>query len=465
MKFCPECGGDLKGSTKFCPGCGINVGQLLKKEIIIENNAPKESIFDVTEEPIVEKSTRELGSNLEDMVEKILENRGFSTTVRTKIRGSSGQLNEIDIMAKRNRITIAVECKNYAEAKIGIKEIRDFSAKLDDLDIKKGLFITSSDFSSDAIGWATNNPQLRQIELWNGDKLTENFQAAILGRSGIQSIKVSDCLNIRDTIENYSEILLKNKNNVSIARREMSFYPYYIVQFTLRDQFKTPDRQIHSKFNSGQYVVDGLTRSVLYCADDNGNKLYDKEKEQKQIIEDIMSIEPHKTVEVKKASNSNLVIHKASMSKNDVEFSVRKKVIEDNKSKIPYHVRKSKAEEIEKKYTHVPNPSSIQLQSKIIFVPKLEIIFDSKEYTYKRRILPASDITLVDEISECKHLLRKKHTFAVCEICGIAKCESDIFIDRQNMCYCKKHASQELKESKKNKSIKDRLSFSFKKKP
>lgn len=60
---------------------------------------------------------------------------------------------------------LAIECKNYAESnKVGIKEIRDFSAKLDDLDIKKGLFITNSDFSQDAIGWATNNPQLNQIQ-------------------------------------------------------------------------------------------------------------------------------------------------------------------------------------------------------------------------------------------------------------------------------------------------------------
>ncbi|MDE1840243.1 MAG: zinc-ribbon domain-containing protein, partial [Thaumarchaeota archaeon] len=25
MKFCPECGKDLNGSTKFCPECGINL--------------------------------------------------------------------------------------------------------------------------------------------------------------------------------------------------------------------------------------------------------------------------------------------------------------------------------------------------------------------------------------------------------------------------------------------------------
>ena len=75
--------------------------------------------------------------------------------------------------------------------------------------------------------------------------------------------KVSDCLNPRDTIESYSQILLKNKDNVGIARRDLAFHPYYIIQFTLREQFKTPDKQIHSIFKSGKYVANGLAGT--YC--------------------------------------------------------------------------------------------------------------------------------------------------------------------------------------------------------
>lgn len=283
MKFCPECGEDLRGSTKFCPECGFNMASLVARDDgkkIAASDVQEESVFDedALHDPPAEKTTRVLGTNLEDTVEKILQDRGFSTETRTKLRGVSGQLNEIDIMATKNRVTIAVECKNYAESsKVGIKEIRDFSAKMDDLDIKKGLFVTSSDFSRDAIGWAMNNPQQKQIDLWNGSKLTENFQAVVLGKSGGQLTKVSDCLNPRDSIENYSQILLRNKTNVGIARRDLVFHPYYIIQFTLREQFKTPDRQIHSMFKSGKYAADGLTGGVLYSSDDDGDDVfYDK---------------------------------------------------------------------------------------------------------------------------------------------------------------------------------------------
>ena len=466
MKFCPECGENLGGSTKFCPECGFNItsltGQQIEKKIPAESNIHEESVFDgdILQEPLVEKTARALGTSLEDMVEKILQDRGFSTETRVKIRGTSGQLNEIDIMATRNKIVIGVECKNYAESnKVGIKEIRDFSAKLDDLDIKRGLFVTSSDFSRDSIGWATSNPHLRQIDLWNGSKLTENFQATLLGKSGGQLTNVSDCLNPRDTFENYSQILLKNKHNVGIARRDLIFYPYYIIQFTLREQFKTPDKQIHSKFNSGKYVADGMTGDILYCSDDEDEEFYDDRSDTKQIVEDLLNIEPHKTVEIQKTENSNVVVHKASMSSRDVEFTVRTKIAEDNKDTVEYSVRKSRDEDDEKEFTYVPSHNAIKLQSKTVYVPKLEIVFDSKEYSYRREILPASDITLIDEISECKHMLRKKHTFAVCEDCGIAKCESDIFVDVQGLCYCKDHAPQELKGSKKSGSIRGRLGF------
>ena len=250
---------------------------------------------------------------------------------------------------------------------------------------------------------------------------------------------------------------------MGIARRDLAFHPYYIIQFTLREQFKTPDRQIHSVFKSGKYVADGLTGDVLYGSDDDDDVFHDESPETKQIVEDLMSIEPRKTVEIQKIENSNVVVHEASMSNHDVEFTARTKIAEDNINTIPYSVRKSRDEEVEKEFTYVPNHNAIKLQSKVVYVPKLEIVFESKEYNYTRRILPASDITLTDEISECKHMLRKKHTFAVCEECGIAKCENDIFVDGQNLCYCKDHAPQELRESKKRGSIRGKLGFSLRK--
>ena len=468
MKFCSECGEDLRGSTKFCPECGFNIGDILIQKNTDHATAsttahPADHGNDILdEEPIAKKTTKELGTNLENMVAKILLDRGFSTKTRTKLRGKSGQLSEIDIIAKRNGVTTAIECKNYAEStKIGVKEIRDFSAKLVDLGIHRGLFVTSSSFSQGAVQWATNNPHNKQIDLWDGSKLSKHMRSVILGRTSGGFTKIHNCLNPRDTIENYSKILLKNKNNIVISQRDLVFYPYYIIQFTIREQFKTPDKQIHSQFNSGQYVTDGLTGDILFRSDDTGDKLFRKNAEQKQVIYDLRNIRPHKTIKIKKISNSNIFIRNISIDKKSTEFSIKKKIIEDNKQKIPYRVKKSRREYETKRYTHVPNLRSISLQSKVIHVPKLHIQFKSKKNFYTRKVLPASDVVITDEISICKHILRKKHTFAVCDVCGIAKCEDHIFVDESNRCYCEKHASDQLRESKKKgKSIRDRLGLS-----
>lgn len=111
----------------------------------------------------------------------------------------------------------------------------------------------------------------------------------------------------------------------------------------------------------------------------------------------------------------------------------------------------------EEKYKYVPSLNTVQLHSKVIRVPRLRIEFSSKEYIYSRVILPASDTTLVDEIAECKHILKKRQTFAVCDVCGVAKCQKDIVADDSGAYFCKRHAPEEAVESKKKGSIRSRF--------
>ncbi len=471
MTFCSDCGDKLIEGKKFCSGCGTKVEQI-RPEITLDvesTTSNQESIFNDDEDLAFEKPARELGTDLEDMVEQIMKIKGYETLTRQKMRGNSGQYNEIDILAKQDDNVIAVECKNYKEnKKIGISELRNFSAKLSDLEISKGLFVTTTDFSQDAIGWASNNPQMTQIDLWNGDQLEEIFKKTILRRTGSKTIKIYDCLDIQDTIENYSNLLLKNKNKIQIIKQELIFYPIYVTEFTFKEQFRTPDKQIHSPFNSGQYFVDGISKKILSSFDDNGPSI-SKDAEKNQIVSDIRNNAAYKFIEVQKISGNEIITQlRPTMSNQDIEFVVKKDIIQENKTRIDYFERVSREEVVHKEFQFIPNSNAIQVQSKVIFVPKLEIEFDSFGTIYRRSILPASDITLLDEIAFCnnrKHLLGKKVTFAVCEVCGVAKCEDHIFTDDEDLCFCKDHASAELKESQKGPSIKEKLGrFSFKKK-
>ena len=458
MTFCSNCGKQASDVDKFCTSCGApikeikvsvteQVGEIIKEEIKQDENFSEPK----TTEPILEiqtkKTTKTLGDNLEEIVSKILRDKGYETLLRQKKIGNSGQYNEIDVLATRKGTTLAVECKNYAKGtKVGIKEMRDFTAKLEDLDLEKGLFVTSADFSSDARGWAGNSPL--EIDLWNGSEVEKEFLQVSLGRSQSHVVRVENSLAPKGTFEDYSVLLLKNKEAVGIKLAELTFSPFYIVSFNLREQFKTPDKQIHSVYNSGKYFVNGLSGEIIYRSDERGNTSSKLDEEQKQVIRDLEEIEPQRTVEVIQANNCKITKTEPSMLPKEANFKVQTQIIEDNKTTIEYKVRLPRNETENRDYTHVPNRKEIKTQSKLIYAPRWEIEFESGEFNYKRIVLPASDVVIQDDIANCKHTFRTKHTFAVCSVCGIAKCEGDIMQDEKSVCYCKKHAPEETKSKK-----------------
>ena len=59
MKFCTECGQDLRGSTKFCPECGHNLSKSIQNTDESTNTKPIEPTEERTES-LFQKTTREL---------------------------------------------------------------------------------------------------------------------------------------------------------------------------------------------------------------------------------------------------------------------------------------------------------------------------------------------------------------------------------------------------------------------
>ncbi len=272
----------------------------------------------------------------------------------------------------------------------------------------------------------------------------------------------------QDEIKDYSELLLKNKDVIEIQKQDLIFYPFYITEFSLKEQFRTPDKQIHTSSNQGTYFVDGTTKKILSSYDNQGRADLGLNFEQTKIVDDIIEYDQYKSIGIQKNSGSeNIQQMKPSMNKQDVEFSVKKDIINENKALVNYSVRARQDVE-NRQFKFTPNMNSIKVQSKVVWVPKIEIVFNSKGTEYKRVILPVSNVTILDEIAFCnnrKHILGKKETFAVCEICGVAKCEDHILVDEQEVCFCKDHASEDLKESKKGPSLKEKFGkISFRKK-
>lgn len=471
MVFCGSCGKKAEEQDRFCTNCGAKIKevtiQVTEELSDIIKEEFKESVERVTQsqKPEIQEfpsqTTHELGTKLEETVERIFSEQGYETKTRQKLIGKSNAYNEIDVLATRKNIKIAIECKNYSEErKVGIKEIRDFVSKLEDLDIHRGLFVTSSYFSEEARSFAENNPNEKRVELWDREDLAQEMMRTALGRNPTniltKKFRVENALPINGSIDDYCILHLKNQDKVSIKRRDLIFVPIYIVSFNLHEEFRAPDKRMYAHHNEGSYYLDGSSGRFLFKMDNDEKKEYSLSTEEKQMICDLLEIEP-RMIEIEEGNNTKIIQLRPSIDRKNIEFQVRNQVSKDNKKVIAYQVRIARDQFETKHYPHMPQHSSIQCQTRIVYVPRLEIEFESKEYMYEKTVMMSSGVVIRDEISECKHILGKKTTFAVCDVCGVAKCEKDILLGSSDDCYCKKHASKELKDAAKENSTLGKL--------
>jgi restriction system protein len=120
-------------------------------------------------------------SSFERLIQRILREKGFSQ-VEVTGRSSDGGIDGKGI-AKINGILsfhIIFQCKKYqAKSKVGAKEIRDFRGAMAGR-TDKGLFITTSSFTREAIAEATRDG-VSAIDLIDGEKLTEKLKELKIG--------------------------------------------------------------------------------------------------------------------------------------------------------------------------------------------------------------------------------------------------------------------------------------------
>ena len=171
----------------------------------------------------IKKTTKKQGDLLENLVADILKRRGCKDIqIRKRHKGKFSNP-EIDIMAiTKNGTKIAVECKNHKH-NIATKEIAYFRQKLVDLGIKRGLFVTSSDFVRNGEKYATSNKI--PIETWNNESLCLHWDysadrlAIELGGTGGRSKRVPKCRCIicnetKKVTKRKTRKTTKNKKNI-----------------------------------------------------------------------------------------------------------------------------------------------------------------------------------------------------------------------------------------------------------
>lgn len=158
-----------------------------------------------------------------------------------------------------------------------------------------------------------------------------------------KTVKVENSLPIQGSIDDYTILHLKNKDKITIKKREISFRPIYVVSFYLHEEFRAPDKQVYSHHNEGNYYIDGLTGRILFRSDKTGEEEYDISKEEKQMISDLREMEPQ-MIEVEEKPQTTIFVLKPTVDKKNAEFQVRNRMTNDNKSIIEYEVKRGKDE-------------------------------------------------------------------------------------------------------------------------
>lgn len=86
-----------------------------------------------------------------------------------KVVGGSGDL-AVDIIAKKGKDRVVVQCKRYTSKKVGSPELQMFiGMMLTEYKADKGIFVTTSSFTRDAVRLAERHG----VELWDGDRLAD----------------------------------------------------------------------------------------------------------------------------------------------------------------------------------------------------------------------------------------------------------------------------------------------------
>lgn len=424
-KFCPECGEQLaKEDAKFCMECGTKIQtqqeETQKPSTLTTTTIDKAFIFN-------------LGEKMEEAVEQIFIARGYETKRRQRIKGKSDTINEIDIMAQKKRIKIAIECKNYSSP-IGQSQLRDFSTKLDEIRINNGYFVSNSDFTSGATKFA----QQHNITLWSKENVMEEFWNINIGRSNIgKEFQIKNALPLNVNYEDASKLEFENSDTIKVESSSLFFKPYFVIEYRFKAKFKDPTRKSHDFYNEGVVGIDGLDGSIInrYNVMGKIKKLFSNSDDEidlkiKDELEHYSETENYRVV----ADPFTVNIMEPNIQKRFVTKLAIEYITEINTQDVYYSPKSAETIFDEKRVTYTPKRKDILIKKvNFLYVPKWKIQFQSLDHDYSREIYGYTGTKIEDTLEYCPlhakfaglRIVSRK-TSALCEKCGKALCSEHI---------------------------------------
>ena len=381
-------------------------------------------------------SIHELGTKLEECVEKILKGKGFETECRRRLKGKTGVLHEIDVIARKGDILWAVECKNLKN-RVGKELIQKFQSTLQDLGPKwNGIFISYNGFTQPAEQFA----EQFNIKRWDPERLKEEWFAVSIGRAEYATLgkrkTVKNALPLNFNFSQASNLTLQNRKKI-VATGMLSYTPYFVIDYAYHATFNDPTKQSHTFDDSGKVVVNALDCSVLNPSKQSSTvtktikRVLFKEvrqtaKRTNALLHEILGSVLDKEYEVEGGDKYSVRILEPVIAPRAAQKEAIAFVITENTETISYCTQDGHTNSI----LYTPKRRDITVKSvTLVNIPRWDITFDVFNRTYSREMLPCSGTVLEDSIKYCpKHIGPfKKETIAACEICGQALCEKHVF--------------------------------------
>ncbi|MBP2146464.1 hypothetical protein J2129_001918 [Methanofollis sp. W23] len=453
-KFCPECGTPLQyTNAKFCPECGTELTQETSSQIVptkTQSDPPSDDDWsdpiDWSDEDYTEESgpssanVYELGTKLEEMVDSIYQAEGYKTERRVRMPGQGGYTNEIDVVAKRGKKQIAIECKNFKDA-VGIKEVRDFSKRLDDLGGGwRGVFVAFNDFTIDAQNFAES----KNIEIVGHEEIKEKWLAVSVGRTSWKGEK----LNLKFALPIESDYLavttlpLQNKDLVEVSDARLTFHPYIKIPYSFKAQVYDPTKELHKFSDDGIVVIDLLDGRVLNRQAEKGSSFFNSLSASKQstsntrtlqTFNEVLNYSPSPEYSITIGSDYQITELKPEITKRTVQRVAIEYITAKNTSDITYTPSKGDTILDSKRRKFIPRRGDIKLfNSEMVSVPKWNVHFNALGTIYTKEVFAHSGTVLENTIRYCPQHFKlgainiKKETVAVCEVCGKACCSEHI---------------------------------------
>lgn len=212
-------------------------------------------------------SAHERGLKLEKRITECFKAKGYNVEHNIKLRGRSGVEHQIDVYAEYkaplHTSKIVVECKSYDQP-IDKDIVMKLVHEVDDLGMDKGILVTTSYFTTDAVSTA----QGYNIELWDNQKLKD-----LLGETVIKNF-VSVPTNVFYVepiipIENALKAVDATLKGIfgrkgKIENSSTVFYPFYEMDIEGRiyETRGLISKKIEERLVNARLLVDAVTGSV-----------------------------------------------------------------------------------------------------------------------------------------------------------------------------------------------------------